>query len=117
MASARESGLTAASAGRVLVVLVPYPPEETMLDWSQLLLPALLSAIAVFIVSSVIHVALKYHNSDFKKLSNEDEVRAAIRKGAPGPGQYMVPHCSEGGKKDPAVMQKFVEGPVGLVVL
>jgi len=88
-----------------------------MLDWSHLLLPALYSAVAVFILSSVIHVALKYHNSDFRKLSNEEEVRAVIRKGNPSPGQYMLPHCSEGGKKDPAVMQKFVEGPVGLVVL
>jgi hypothetical protein len=88
-----------------------------MLEWSQLLLPALYSAIAVFIASTIIHVALKYHNADFRKLSNEEEVRAAIRKGSPGPGQYLLPHCTDGGKRDPAVMQKFVEGPVGLVVL
>jgi hypothetical protein len=88
-----------------------------MLDWSHLLLPALYSAIAVFIASTLIHVALKYHNSDFRKLSNEDEVRAAIRKGGPTPGMYMLPHCSEGGKQDPAVQAKFVEGPVGLVML
>lgn len=88
-----------------------------MIDWTQLFLPALLSAVAVFIASTVIHVALKYHNADFRKLPNEDEVRAVIRKGAPGPGQYMLPHCSEGGKNDPATVQKFVEGPVGLVVL
>jgi hypothetical protein len=88
-----------------------------MLDWSHLLLPALYSAIAIFIVSTVIHVALKYHNSDFHKFGNEDEVRAAIRKANPAPGMYMLPHCSEGGKQDPAVQQKFVEGPIGLVML
>jgi hypothetical protein len=88
-----------------------------MLDWSHLLLPALYSAIAVFIASSVIHMALKYHNSDIKKLANEDELRAAIRKGATAPGMYMIPYCSHEGKQDPAMTQKFVEGPVGLLTL
>src|SRR5258707_14063179 len=117
MASARESGLTEASAGRVLWVLVPHPPEETMLDWSQLLLPALYSAVAIFIVSTVIHVALKYHNSDFHQFSNEDEVRATIRKANPAPGMYMLPHCKDGGKQDPAMQQKFAEGPIGVLLL
>ena len=88
-----------------------------MIEWSQLLLPALIAAVAVFIASTVIHVALKYHNSDFRKLSNEDEVRAAIRKGGATAGMYMIPHCKDGGKQDAAMQAKFVEGPVGLVML
>jgi hypothetical protein len=88
-----------------------------MLDWSQLLLPALYSAIAVFIASSLIHMALKYHNSDIHKLANEDELRAAIRKGNATPGMYMIPYCTHEGKPDPAMTQKFVEGPVGLLTL
>ncbi len=88
-----------------------------MIEWSQLFLPALLAAVAVFIASTLIHVALKYHNSDIHKFPNEDEVRAAIRKSSPAPGVYMLPYCSEGGKNDPAAVQKFTEGPVGLVML
>ncbi|MBK7643765.1 MAG: hypothetical protein IPJ19_12090 [Planctomycetes bacterium] len=88
-----------------------------MIDWSQLLLPALYSAVAVFILSSLIHTAFKWHTPDYKALANEDEVRAAIRKSGPGPGQYMIPYCKDGGKQSPEAVQKFVEGPVGLLVL
>ncbi len=83
-----------------------------MVEWSQLLLPALLATGLVFVASSLIHMVLKLHNPDYKKLSNESEVGAAIRKGAPAPGQYIMPHCLEG--KDagsPEMAQKFAEGP------
>jgi hypothetical protein len=87
-----------------------------MVAWSTLLLPALLSTVLVFIASSVIHMALKLHNPDYKKLANEDEVRAAIRKGTPAPGQYIVPHCVEGkDASSPEMLKKFEEGPNALV--
>ena len=47
-----------------------------MVSIISLWLPILLSAVAVFIASSVIHMVLKYHNSDFKKIPAEDEVMA-----------------------------------------
>ena len=81
-------------------------------------LPILLSAVFVFVLSSILHMVLKYHNSDYRRLSNEDAVRAAIRAGNPEPGQYVFPHAVD--MKDmetPAVKQKFVEGPVGLAYL
>ena len=84
----------------------------------QLWLPILLTAIFIFIASSVIHMVLKWHNPDYRRLSNEDEVRAAIRAGSPLPGLYALPHCTE--MKDmqkPETMQKFVEGPVGFLTL
>src|SRR6187455_1156368 len=87
-----------------------------MLDWSQLLLPALYASVAVFILSSLIHTVFKWHAPDYHGVSNEDEVRAVIRKSGAQPGQYMIPYCKEG-KQDPAVMQKFVEGPVVSLVV
>ena len=87
-----------------------------MVAWSSLLLPALVSTVLVFVASSVVHMVLKLHNSEYKKLSNEDEVRAAIRRGAPAPGQYILPHCVDG--KDaahPEMARKFEEGPVGVL--
>jgi len=89
-----------------------------MVAWSQLILPVLLSAVFVFIASTLIHVVIKWHNSDFKKLANEDEVRAAIRKTSPAPAQYIFPHCLEGGQKNsPEMQQKFREGPIGVLYL
>ena len=85
---------------------------------AQLWMPIILSAVAVFVASSLIHMVLKWHNSDYRKLPNEDSVRAAIRAGNPAPGQYVVPHCL--GMKEmqtPESQQKFVEGPVGFITL
>ena len=66
-----------------------------MVTLAQLWAPILLSAFLVFIGSSLVHMVLKWHNSDYRKLSNEDEVRAAIRKGNPPPGQYIMPYCTD----------------------
>jgi hypothetical protein len=84
----------------------------------QLWAPIVLSAFLVFVGSSLIHMVLKWHNSDYHKLSNEDEVRAAIRKGGPAPGQYVLPYCMDPKERtSPETQQKYVEGPVGMVFL
>lgn len=89
-----------------------------MVEWSQLILPVLLSAVFVFVVSSVMHTVLKYHNGDMKKLANEDEVRAAVRKGDATAGMYFMPYCTDHKEmKSPEHAKKLQEGPVGLLVL
>ena len=89
-----------------------------MVAWSQLILPILLSGVLVFVVSSVMHTVLKYHHSDMKKLDNEDEVRAAIRKGNATAGMYFIPYCSDHkAMKTPEHMRKLEEGPLGMLVL
>jgi hypothetical protein len=89
-----------------------------MVPLGSLLLPIVLSAVLVFITSAIIHMVLKYHNSDYRKLPNEDAVRAALRTGNPPPGQYMIPYCI--GMKEmekPEVKQKYIEGPIGVLNL
>jgi hypothetical protein len=87
-----------------------------MVAWSQLALPVLVSTGLVFVASSVIHMVLKWHKPDYRKLPNEDEVRDAIRKGAPAPGQYLLPHMAEPAQmKDPEMVRRFQEGPVGVL--
>jgi len=89
-----------------------------MVSLGSLWLPILLSAILVFIVSSVIHMILKYHASDYRPLPNEDAVRAAIRSGNPEPRQYIFPYA--GGMREmetPEMKQKFAQGPVGVLNL
>jgi len=84
----------------------------------HLWLPILLSAVLVFLASSVIHMVLKWHNPDYRKLPNEDAVRAAFNAGKPEPGQYILPHCldpKELAKEE--VAQRYSDGPVALVWL
>jgi len=89
-----------------------------MVSLGALWLPILLSAVLVFVLSSVIHMVLKYHAGDYRRLENEDAVRAAIRSGNPAPGQYVIPHVADMKLMDtPEVKQKFVEGPVAVMYL
>jgi hypothetical protein len=77
-------------------------------------LPILLSAVVVFVISSLVHMVLKWHASDYSALANEDAVRDAIRAGNPAPGRYVLPHCKD--MKDmgrEAMVKKYQEGPVG----
>jgi hypothetical protein len=89
-----------------------------MISLEQLWIPILLSAVLVFVASSLIHMVFKWHNSDYRKLANEDEVRAAIRSASPAPGQYIIPYCTDPKDMQKAeVQQKFKEGPVGFLTL
>jgi len=86
------------------------------LDWQQLLLPALLATVLVFVASSIIHMVIQWHAPDYRKLSNEDEVRAALRKSSPSPGQYILPHCKNSQEMaSPEMAQKVEEGPNAVV--
>lgn len=63
-------------------------------------------------------MALKYHNADYKKFPNEDEVRAAIGKGSAPPGMYILPWAmGSENMKDPAVQEKFKQGPVAVTYI
>jgi hypothetical protein len=87
-----------------------------MVGLGSLWLPILVSAVLVFIASSIIHMVLKYHNKDYHKLPNEDAVRAAIRAGNPPPAQYTIPYCSDMKDMDkPEMKQKFIEGPIAVM--
>ena len=82
----------------------------------QLWIPILATAVFIFIASSLIHMVFKWHNSDYKKLGNEDVVRAALR-GTP-PGQYSMPHCVGMKEMQSEEMKaKFIEGPIAMVTV
>jgi hypothetical protein len=89
-----------------------------MVYLSALWLPILLSAVVVFIASSIIHMVLGYHRSDYKKLPNEDKLLEAMRNAAVAPGNYAFPHAA-GPKemKTPEMMEKYKKGPVGFVTV
>jgi len=88
-----------------------------MVSLGALWLPILLSAVLVFVLSSIIHMVLRYHRSDYNPLPNEEAVRAAIRSGNPAPGQYIFPYAMGAEMASPEVKQKYIEGPVGVLHL
>ena len=57
----------------------------------SLWLPILLSAVFVFIASSVLHMLTPWHKSDYRGVPREAEVAAALRPLAIPPGDYMLP--------------------------
>lgn len=89
-----------------------------MITLFQLWLPILLSAVGVFVASSVLHMALKFwHQADYRGFSNENDVAAAIRKGSPAPGIYTLPFCRMEDMQKPETQEKFKQGPVGMFFL
>ncbi len=53
--------------------------------------PILLSAVIVFVASSVLHMLLPYHRSDFGKVPAEDELMESLRRIGVSPGNFLVP--------------------------
>ncbi|MCM2317465.1 MAG: hypothetical protein NDJ92_20135 [Thermoanaerobaculia bacterium] len=89
-----------------------------MVSLSALWLPILLSGVAVFIVSSIIHMALPIHKNDYSKLPDEDHVLDSMRAAGVGQGAYMFPHC--GSHKDmgsPEMKEKMEKGPMGIMLV
>jgi hypothetical protein len=76
-------------------------------------LPILLSAVIVFVASSVIHMATPWHHGDYRKLPNEDKVMDALRPFVVPPGDYMVPRPSgPDDMRSPEFADKLKKGPV-----
>lgn len=83
-----------------------------MVTLTALWLPILLSAVAVFIVSSLIHMVLRYHNSDFKQVPSEDTIMASLRPYNIPPGDYFVPFCTDMKEMNsPEYLDKINKGP------
>ncbi len=75
--------------------------------------PILLSAVLVFVVSSLMHMVLKYHANDFKKFADQDAVQAALRPFNIPPGDYCLPRTdSMKEMKTPEFLEKLNKGPV-----
>jgi hypothetical protein len=84
-----------------------------MTGLTALWLPILLSSVFVFLVSSILHMALPWHKGDYAKVPNEDKVRDALRGLAIPPGEYMMPHCGSSQEmKSPEFTEKLKQGPV-----
>ena len=84
-----------------------------MVSLLSLWLPVLLSAVAVFVASSVIHMFLNYHQNDYAKVPDEEQVADALRPFNLAPGEYMMPKpASNKEMNTPEFQAKLSNGPV-----
>lgn len=89
-----------------------------MISIVSLWLPIVLSAVFVFILSSVIHMFLGYHRSDVAAVPQEAQVMDALRPFSIPPGDYMMPHAgSMEGMKSPEFQEKYAKGPVAIITV
>jgi hypothetical protein len=91
---------------------------EKMEFLSQLWLAILLSSVAVFIASFVIHMLLPIHKADYKGVPDEPRLLEALRAQNIAPGEYYFPMCRDMKEMNsPEFKQKRMQGPVGVVSL
>jgi len=89
-----------------------------MVPIPSLWLPILLSAVAVFILSALLHMVLPLHRNDFRKVAQEDQLLDALRKLDIPPGDYMAPCAPTPAEcKDPAFVAKMAKGPIVLMTV
>lgn len=89
-----------------------------MVPTLSLWLPILLSAVFVFIVSSIIHMFLPYHRNDFVKVPDEEGVREALGKYNISPGDYVIPHAGSAKEMgSPEYIEKVTKGPVAFMTV
>ncbi len=89
-----------------------------MVPLTELLLPILLSAVFVFVVSSILHMVIPIHTNDYTKIPGEEKLLEAMRSDNVQPGSYMFPRPAT--MKDmatPEMIEKFKQGPVGFMTV
>jgi len=84
-----------------------------MTSLASLWLPILLSAVFVFVMSSLLHMVLPWHRTDYSKVPNEDAVAAALRGFSIPPGDYMMPRPNTRAEMaSPEFAEKVKKGPM-----
>ena len=88
-----------------------------MVPLSTLWIPIVLSAVIVFVASSILHMLIPYHRGDYRRLPDEDKVRAALRAAGLKRGLYIFPFGTHQDMKSPAMVEKYNQGPVGMITV
>lgn len=89
-----------------------------MVPLTELWLPILLSAVIVFVASSLIHMVLGWHKSEYPALAEEARFRDAVAPLAIPPGDYMVPRAQSMKEYGTAEFkEKLTRGPVVIMTV
>ncbi|HSR70371.1 MAG TPA: hypothetical protein VLU25_20745 [Acidobacteriota bacterium] len=89
-----------------------------MVPLMSLWMPILLAAILVFVMSSIVHMVLGYHKTDFKPVPKEAEAMGALGQLEIPPGDYMMPHAKDMKElQSEAFVKKYSKGPVVIMTV
>ncbi|HVR44303.1 MAG TPA: hypothetical protein VMS56_12765 [Thermoanaerobaculia bacterium] len=84
-----------------------------MTPLTALWLPIVLSAVLVFIASTIIHMVVKWHDSDYSAVPDEAKMRAALAAVPIPPDDYIIPRAATMEQmRSPEFMEKMKNGPV-----
>jgi len=89
-----------------------------MVALADLWLPILVSAVFVFIASSLLHMVIPLHKADYKGVPGEDDVMKSMRDAGVKPGSYVIPAAKD--MKDmgsPEFIETLAQGPVGFLTV
>ncbi len=84
---------------------------------TELWLPILLTAAAVFFASFILWTGLPLHKGDYVAPPDEASIQDAITAHGFGPGQYCFPWCAGGKMNDPAYLERLKRGPWAVLVV
>jgi hypothetical protein len=87
-----------------------------MVALGTLWLPILVSAVMVFVASSLVWMVLPHHKSDWGGLPGEAGLLEAMRRAGVKRGQYRFPFCDPR-DKSPETKKKMEEGPMGTMII
>ena len=89
-----------------------------MVGLTSLWLPIVVSAVFVFLASSILHMAIPWHKSDYTRFPDEDKVLDTFRAWGVAPGDYAAPRPPDReGMNAPAFQEKMKKGPIVMLTL
>jgi hypothetical protein len=89
-----------------------------MASLAALWLPIIVSAVIVFLASSVIHMAPLWHRGDYPRMPREAEVLDALRPMAIPPGDYFIPRAASMKEmRSSDFKEKLHKGPVAVLTV
>ena len=62
-----------------------------MVSITALWMPVLVLGVVVFIASSILHMVLPFHRTDYRQLPEEEKILASLRQAGLQRGLYMFP--------------------------
>jgi hypothetical protein len=85
---------------------------------STLWLPIIVSSVAVFFISSLVHMVLPWHKGDYREVPDQDRVMEVLRPFNIPPGDYMMPRpANMADMKSPEFKAKRTMGPVVIMTV
>ena len=87
------------------------------LPLTSLWLPIVVAAVALFVVSMIVCIALPYHRGDWKKLADDQPILTALSEQKPAAGLYLLPSCKPEELRSPEVQARYDRGPWGVLIV